>query len=1092
MRLIGSSTHFPPFSIIAEISKQELPVSHSALEGNVFRRYYHFLIFNVLFVFMIGTAILKSIITLIQMPTNIFTMLAESLPSGSTFFIFYIVFNTCTHSLELVQVWAQLIVHAFVTARKLTPTPRSLQRATVPWCFQYYYYYPQNILAMVITIIYSVISPLILVAAVPFFAFALLIFKYQFAYCYIRKYENSGKFFRHVFQYTTDGLIIFQITMVGVLWLKQAIVGGFVVVALIGFTVYFKILCGNLFKSRTKFLPLDTGLRNFDNDSSCAMNEIPVSIDDPVGHSSALMDSTGGLRHRIVGKADGAEHLYDSNSVLVQSAVGKSTTAKKDEDGFAGSFKVHKSSQSDKYEKLVGGTEEPDSIGTEASIAVDSRTLECNDDGPTSPVSAKSRSIAGSTGLGLSFSNLTGDLRDLKGSKNNQSRNSLSLKIHTKDVIEPIFSASVISPVSSKSSSTKEIRLFTVGSDLKEVKPEEHEQAETGETDTQLPAGFLDEHGFYLESYGIRNSGMACHPLASHFDHSPSKITYQDRTSDFETYIHPALLKTLNRKLWLPRNPLYEHWDLDDTIEIDFALNSSATKDRLEFRVQEREDEFLFHSPRQYSVDQHSQQHPQRRSTVGSDFENGAIPLPSPSNWQGCLSDSPPSTAAPVAGSQWDKYDDKQRSHPHEGDRQSTALNSAGVRAEKGTSVQPRTKGDKSRHGEQDGQHVVVSDYDAVIDSPRVLSTSPKSAQMTHSASMTSIRGFAPTSPRPANHDKLSPHHFSGEEYLGSIPGFGTRYKRSASMPPAPMAVGDMVPGNSGSTASESPQPLPSPFLNVRPQSRPHSPSSPQATFQHSHHPSHTHRSSLGLSPSQGPSSASQSPRISFVNESASGTVSSIQTPLNVRSTMFAGPLTHRHTISHGQGNNIHHGTGPRSAGSVSKGHTGGAVSGPGAGTAGDHGTSSTTNTRRTLTRRGTAGAFFNMIFGDPEDDVLDANEVPRFGYETGGMWSRRRGSIDRHDDDDDDDDDEDEDHIEVVHHSRQGTNESANAYTTINMTSAAPGQSGGASEQVREATLALDDFQLALEHPSHLDLTETATDTTKGNKTMMQSPKSQ
>ncbi|KAI8605782.1 hypothetical protein EDD21DRAFT_299069, partial [Dissophora ornata] len=241
--------------IILAISKQELPVSHSALEGKVLRRYYHFIIFNVLFVFMIGTAVLKSIITLIQKPTNIFTLLAESLPSGSTFFVFYIVFNTCTHFLELAQVWAQLVIHIFVTARKLTRTPRSLQRATEPWCFQYYYYYPQNILAFVITLIYSIISPLILVAAVFFFGSALLIFKYQFAYCYIRKYENSGRYFRHVFQYTSDGLIIFQVTMIGVLWLKEALVGGFFIVALLGFTIYFKILCTDLFRSRTKYLP---------------------------------------------------------------------------------------------------------------------------------------------------------------------------------------------------------------------------------------------------------------------------------------------------------------------------------------------------------------------------------------------------------------------------------------------------------------------------------------------------------------------------------------------------------------------------------------------------------------------------------------------------------------------------------------------------------------------------------------------------------------------------------------------------------------------------------------------------------------------
>ena len=617
-------------------------MSHSTLEGNVLRRYYHFLIFNVLFVFVIGTVILKSILSLIREPTNIFGLLANNLPSGSTFFIFYIVFNTCTHALELVQVWAQLIIHSFVTSKKLAPTPRALQRATIPWCFQYYYYYPQSILALVVTFIYSVISPLILFAAIPYFAFALLVFKYQFAYCYIRKYENSGRFFRHVFQYTTDGLIIFQITMIGVLWLKKAIVGGFFIVFLVGITAYFKIICGDLFKSRTKFLPLDTGLRNFDNDSSCAMNEIPMNVDEIAAYSSAFQDATA-LRRRRNRHSEGgfgSDKVFNGYHCGIDNSFERADSAEFARPSFD---KVFSSAQSTHSQRLSTGT---GGEGTAGAMSPAMDTFVSNKTEDAGETGDKPSSIKEALGLEAPHSPnvISEPLHNLKTLKSS-SRNSLQLKINIKEPTEP-------SPASNESS-TREIRLFTVGGDLLES-PRDFEQG------NNTSAGFLDEDGFYVESFGARNTGMTSRPLASHFDHTPSKITYQDRTSEFETYVHPALLKPLNRKLWLPKNPLYEHWDLDDTVEIDFALNSSATANKLELRVRDK-DEDLMRSPHLNHKDHQQQQHQhqqqqryiQRRNTIGSTFDLGmGVSLPSPSNWEGCLSDhpvsnGPPSTAGP-------------------------------------------------------------------------------------------------------------------------------------------------------------------------------------------------------------------------------------------------------------------------------------------------------------------------------------------------------------------------------------------------------------------------------------------------------------
>ncbi|KAF9287092.1 hypothetical protein BGZ68_002245, partial [Mortierella alpina] len=574
--------------IIVAISKQELPVSYSALEGNVLRRYYHFLIFNVLFVFMIGTAILKSIITLIQKPTNIFTLLAESLPSGSTFFVFYIVFNTCTHFLELVQVWAQLVIHAFVTARKLTQTPRALQRAVTPWCFQFYYYYPQNILAMVITLIYSIINPLILLAAVFYFGFALLIFKYQFAYCYIRKYERSGRYFRHVFQYTSDGLIIFQVTMIGVLWLKEAIVGGFFIVALLGMTVYFKIVCGDLFRSRTKFLPLDTGLRSLDSDvlDTCQDEEPRASVSSRSSvHDSNIRKrhtaSTGSLGSGIDAEMD--RGVSPSPKVAVPEASESKTSSMCQPRTF--SRLCVAAGQSDRYRKLLHSD----------SAEEVSRSHSCE-------LLQKDHAAAVLQGDGT-IADKQEDEYFQQREDDHRPRTSVYGNFDSKSGVDDVLDDMV--PMSTTLS---------------------EERAEFGD-------GFMAGNGYFTNPVGPYQPLYVCRDPASHFEHATSRIRYQDRTSEFETYIHPALLKPLNRQLWLPNNPLYDHWDLDDTTEINFALTSSSANEKVVFRTKEAD--ALLQSPRSPYDEQ------LRRYAAGSAFDR-EVGLASQSKavWEGCLNDS--------------------------------------------------------------------------------------------------------------------------------------------------------------------------------------------------------------------------------------------------------------------------------------------------------------------------------------------------------------------------------------------------------------------------------------------------------------------
>ncbi|KAI8882901.1 DUF221-domain-containing protein [Backusella circina FSU 941] len=239
--------------ILQEISRQQDFVSYSDLEDTVLRRYYHFAIFNVLIVFLLGTTFLTTMLDVLYEPTMLIQLLANSLPQGANFFLNYVLFNATTHAMELVQLGSQLFGHLFFTLPFISCTPRMRMQRTAPWSFPYYYYYPNHILVLVITVTYSVIQPLILIFALFYFTFALLVYRHQFLYCYLRRYETRGtRHYRRIVRYTSDGLLIFQFTMVGLLYLKGILPAATALLPLIIFTVYAKIKFQRLFRSKSK------------------------------------------------------------------------------------------------------------------------------------------------------------------------------------------------------------------------------------------------------------------------------------------------------------------------------------------------------------------------------------------------------------------------------------------------------------------------------------------------------------------------------------------------------------------------------------------------------------------------------------------------------------------------------------------------------------------------------------------------------------------------------------------------------------------------------------------------------------------------
>ncbi|RIA99659.1 hypothetical protein C1645_173315 [Glomus cerebriforme] len=590
--------------ILMELSKQEKFPSYSELEEAVLIRYYYFSLFNVFLVFLLGSTFLQSIFDAINTPTSILEILAKALPRGATFFINYVVFNTCTHGLELVQVGSQLFLHIILTSRFIATTPRMLQRVTHPWSFQFYYYYPNHILILVITITYSVINPLILMVSLLYYAFALIVFKHQFAYCYVRRYEAGGKFYRRVFRYTTDGLIIFQLTIIGTIWLRKGIVQGAILVPLLLGTGYFKYYCHKTFYSRTHYLALDSRLslqNNVQNEQRDQITNSNETNENTIGNKvpeTSHTDFRGKVPEISHSEKENGEGIKGKNTIIDVSSNMNIDVAnnKEDDSGISVMFEgritkngfselvENNSVESDTSTKIaftknnviakdnVENDSQPENYinheGSQSSLVRNSiekppSSLSVNNYNVQRPNSLSQSVITSSEQNETTDGNFEASVILLSSAAYNSSDNNIPLKPPKVALIKG--SKDNMNNYDNSSSSQSQIKFKDNNNKLVIIPPENNDYLNVRFTSSPVES---------IRAQRLPSAGnlRSFHP--AHFTHDPNLKVLQDETSTYQTYIHPNLIKSLNRKLWLPRNPLKKIC-VEDNVELSRALTSS-------------------------------------------------------------------------------------------------------------------------------------------------------------------------------------------------------------------------------------------------------------------------------------------------------------------------------------------------------------------------------------------------------------------------------------------------------------------------------------------------------------------------------------
>ncbi|KAI6121185.1 hypothetical protein F5141DRAFT_1088440 [Pisolithus sp. B1] len=212
--------------------------ARSIIEYSLLRKYFLFLLVNVVFIFLLASTYWQLVRDLANSPAKIPEKLAEALQKGRAkhFFLSYVILQGFgimpLQLLNLGVIIPRMVLRVFDTR-----TPRDFAELNAPPMINYGVVYPQAILIFVITILYSVVQPLIVIFGAIYFGVGYLVYKYKLLFVFFKPYESQGQAWPITFVRLIWGIVIFQIFMIGILTLRQCYIMSSLLVPLVVGTV---------------------------------------------------------------------------------------------------------------------------------------------------------------------------------------------------------------------------------------------------------------------------------------------------------------------------------------------------------------------------------------------------------------------------------------------------------------------------------------------------------------------------------------------------------------------------------------------------------------------------------------------------------------------------------------------------------------------------------------------------------------------------------------------------------------------------------------------------------------------------------------
>ncbi|KAH8114732.1 DUF221-domain-containing protein [Phellopilus nigrolimitatus] len=222
----------------------------SALHDRILTRYHKFLVANILLFFCVGVTALESFFTSFKSSIDVLQVVGESFPSAGPFYVGW--FDVLT---DLLKLFSQPAIHGGIELA-LFGLPLIVYPSTKRQMTPRKHWLPNHVLVVILTLVFSVLNPLLMPFAVLYFAIESVVIKNQLLHVYAKIYEGNGSLLLiRLGRYTLDGLILAQVIFMGFLGVvkKEAQLG--LTAVMLVFTVVFKLLFTRI--CRAKFETAD-------------------------------------------------------------------------------------------------------------------------------------------------------------------------------------------------------------------------------------------------------------------------------------------------------------------------------------------------------------------------------------------------------------------------------------------------------------------------------------------------------------------------------------------------------------------------------------------------------------------------------------------------------------------------------------------------------------------------------------------------------------------------------------------------------------------------------------------------------------------
>lgn len=174
-----------------------------------------FLFIQVFLVITISAGLTSLIHQLFTQPTAFPKLLAENLPKASNFFFAYVAIQSLStlgnSLLQPTTLLIQLLPNGLFQQTPREKFTQFVQYPTIEWGSVY----PVYTNLAVISIIYSIISPLMVIFSTVAFSFIFFSFKYRLLLCLVTKHESNGLFYPYAIFHLFAGIYTMQFCLIG-------------------------------------------------------------------------------------------------------------------------------------------------------------------------------------------------------------------------------------------------------------------------------------------------------------------------------------------------------------------------------------------------------------------------------------------------------------------------------------------------------------------------------------------------------------------------------------------------------------------------------------------------------------------------------------------------------------------------------------------------------------------------------------------------------------------------------------------------------------------------------------------------------------